>query len=99
MIKEHDRDKLAKVLAVLQRDEKDKKHKAFSSFLKELEDEDVTLIMSKKRRNLVDFIVYKEKKMKLIWFNESVYVDYLNGSREHSKSFINGLKKKEVCVD
>lgn len=106
-LKEDQEKKLMDMLARLGNSEKKDKANKFGDFFRELKSLPVTLIMSKKRKTLVDYIIYNEKEIKPIWFNQDIYVDLGNGSREYGKSFITRLKKinintaktKEECVD
>ena len=101
-LKEQDEQKLVATLQKLQTTERQTKHAKFTELFKKLRECDVTYLMSKKRKNLVDFIVYKGIKMKLIWFNNDVYLQLPGGSRKYGISFANEIltnKKVEICVD
>ena len=101
-LKEKDEEKLVATLQKLQTTERQTKHAKFTELFKKLRDCDVSYIMSKKRKNLVDFIVYKDVKMKLIWFNNDVYLQMPGGSREYGISFANKIlteKTIDICVD
>ena len=81
---------------------KEKDEEKLVATFKKLRDCDVSYIMSKKRKNRVDFIVYKGVKMKLIWFNNDVYLQMPGGSREYGISFANKIlteKTIDICVD
>lgn len=101
-LKEKDEEKLVATLQKLQTTERQTKHAKFSELFKKLRECNVSYIMSKKRKNLVDFIVYEGTKMKLIWFNNDVYLQLPGGNREYGISFANKIltkKSKEKCVD